>query len=164
MSQYIEFYVRKGETYLPVGTYCRVDTRYQVFNSLVTAYGGLTPITSEILKEAQDEVNCELDDKKKALKRIERERANILKANNSLEEKVAYLSDYDETEADYKEEIELWTAAYYFIDSLRGILDEARYDETDGIIKDKYLYAGIEVEIKKDENEITEEDRKRMVY
>lgn len=162
MSEYIEFYVRKDEMYLPIGIYNRVDTRYQAFEDFVPHYNGLAPITEKTLDEARYEAKHRIIEAKDGLKRITEEKADILKANNSLEDKMDYLSGYYDVEEEYNDEIKEWTTALNFVNSLYGIIDKYSLSEYRGFNADKYLYAGIEPEIRKDNTEITEEDRKNI--
>ena len=162
MSEYIEFYVRKDEIYLPIGVYSRVDSRYRAFADFVPHYNGLTPITEKTLDEVRYEAEHRISEAKDGLKRIKEEKADIFKANNSLEDKMEYLSGYYDVEEEYNDEIKEWTTALNFVNSLYGIIDKYSLSEYKGFDADKYLYAGIEPEIRKDNTEITEEDRKNI--
>ena len=70
------------------------------------------------------------------------------------------ICDCDQYIDETKDEIEAWVGVDRFIDFLYGILESVNYRSEFEGLEDKYLYAAIEPEAKKDVKEITEEERK----
>ena len=160
MSQYLEFFIRHGETYLPIASFCGSSAHMEAFDYEVPSYSGLAVVSKDLLGIVQEKVNREITSHKKDVQDYEEMNKLVLSANNSMEEKMEEIRSNKEMIDEYNDRIKAWTSVDYFIGFLRNILDEVEYSEDNGIQKDKYLYVGIEPEIHKDMNEITDEEIK----
>ena len=165
MSRYIEFFTRVNDTYIPLISYCSSSKHMQAFNYLVTEYSGLTLITHTTLKRANGVLNDNIKQLDEEIARAKEENTLIIQANNSLEEKYDFIKDNNNFIEDCKKERNQCITAQHDISFLHEMLDEVEYNERCqecGIDEQKYMYAGIEPIICKDECEITDEERQKF--
>ncbi len=161
MSQYLSFYIRgKDNQFYPIAEYCRSSSYYEAFEGYVPSYDGLGAVTERILGCIRRDVECHIKEQKQFVKREQAHKQDILQANNSFEEKMDAICDCDQFIDETKDEIEAWVGVDHFINFLYGILESMNYRSEFEGLEDKYLYAAIEPESKKDVKEITDEERK----
>jgi hypothetical protein len=92
-----------------------------------------------------------MDNITKSINQIKEERALIASFNNSVDEKISALIDIAEQDKELRDELEEERRAGYTIVALIDIIECIRFN--DAWDKDKYIYAGIEVD-----DSITAED------
>ena len=160
MSQYLEFYVRHNDDYLPIASYCGSSTYMEAFEKYVPSYRGLRTVTESMLGSVRKYVRLKIKDNEQFIKRTEKLKQDILQANNSMEEKLEQIAGQDEYLDEIEDENEALDSVDHFIDFLHGILEEAEFSDHEEIQKDKYLYVGIEPALCKDITEMTEDELK----
>ena len=100
MSQYMHFFVRKGDNFLPIGTYSRNTTLYEAL-SLSAPYEAIRPLTMEKINEV---ISTLIDEEKHAedtISSLEAKNKLIATFNNSTEEKMELINENDETINDH---------------------------------------------------------------
>jgi len=160
MSQYLEFYIRHNDDYLPIASYCGSSAYMEMFDDYVPSYSGLRTVTESMLSSVRADVQQKIKENEQCIKRAEKLKQDILQANNSMEEKVEYMAGEDQAIEETEDENRALDSVDHFIDFLYNILEEAEFGEHEGIQKDKYLYAGVEPAICKDYDEMTPEEVK----
>lgn len=160
MSQYLEFYIRHNDDYLPIASYGGGSAYMEVFDDYVPSYSGLRTVTESMLGSVRADVQQKIKENKQFIKRTKKLKQDILQANNSMEEKLEQIAGQDEYLDEIEDENEALDGVDHFIDFLYGILEEAEFSEHEGIQKDKYLYVGVEPELRKDLTEITKDELK----
>lgn len=157
MSMYVNFYLKSRDgKFNPIGSFGRSTEVYQ------TIYRGLPcekvkPITESCLSEVVGELesrvivaNKQIDDYWQVINE------QIPKWNNSISEKMESIANYREAIDDKEQEIDGYRYAIGYFDALLTIIDDVGYG--DGYHKDKYIYAGIEVDTDENGNiEVVEE-------
>ena len=148
MSSYINFFVKRKNIYVPIGSFCRSSVIYREFDG---EYEKIKPLTSEkltsIYMELKEEKMKVLKDFEDYKREFEEYVAFIQKMNNTLNEKLDAIAEKESFLKEYKREIdemvddiEIATSFCYF---LSNILDEAlSYDDID---EDFYIFYGVEV-------------------
>jgi len=140
MSCFIDFFVRKGDEFAPIGTYGRSTKVYEAFEALAP-WEKIAPVTTERLKSALqrlgtgDYIRNEID---KANERIDR----IGKFSNSVEEKICAIHDELKLIDELREELLETERAIAFCNFLRDIISEAEYSHK--LDMNQYVYVGIE--------------------
>lgn len=180
MSQYLEFFIRHKDTYLPIASFCGSSAYMEAFDGEVPSYSGLAPVDKKLVGYVQANAEKRIKDAKERIAHWEKEKEQILQASNSLEEKMEYINGMSWIE-EYDDTIEEWTSVLHFTYFLYDILNEVEYAyhwEKDGQkvlsyepgvtqVRDadleKYLYVGIEPQMKRDITELTEEDKKDWI-
>ena len=155
MSQYLEFYVRHNDDYLPIASYVGSSMYMEMFDDYVPSYSGLGTVTESMLGSVRADVQRKIQENKQFIKRTEKLKQDILQANNSMEEKLDYIAGEDQSIEETKDENEALNGVDHFIDFLYNILEEVEFGEHEGIQKDKYLYVGVEPVVHKDYDEMT---------
>ena len=158
MSQYLEFFVRHNDDYLPIASYCGSSAYMEMFDNYVPSYSGLRTVTESMLGSVRADVQQKIKENEQFIKRCEKLKHDILQANNSMEEKLDYMAGEDQSIEETEDENEALVGVDHFIDFLYEILEEAEFGEHEGIQKDKYLYVGIEPVMHKDYDEMTPEE------
>lgn len=151
MSAYIHFFIRGGNQFYPIGTFCRSSEIYQICmeNGFGYVWEQITPITKEKLTYIDKAIANRLKETDENINDYEDMIASIAKMDNSIEEKMSAIMNSKETIADFKETKEEILQAQGFINTLFDILEEAedtKYDDDESrhIDANKYLYVGIE--------------------
>lgn len=158
MSQYINFFIKtKHNDVVPLGEYSRSSEIYQAAKEYAP-YERSTFLTEEILNCILSGINEKINDYNNMLAANESRKADILAANNSLEEKMEELSYIYNGEDEIKEELRYNKHAKSFFSFLQGIIDEAEgtkfySDPNRHIDHTKYIRFGIECDPYEDEGD-----------
>lgn len=148
MSQYISFYLRCEDKFLPLMSFSRSTTLYQAFNDTYVPYGTIKPVTQHQLMLVTESLSNSESNMRQILARREEEKALIPSFNNSTNEKLGAIEDLNESIDEINEELECIAAAKNTVGVLSDILDEAKYHKDEasisGCSEDNYLFVGIE--------------------
>lgn len=147
MSAYIQFFIRHEDTFLPIGTFSRNNAIYQVFDG-IAVWEKIRPVGEPILNDAEKIVKEFIGVSEKALARANEEKGMIANFNNSVEEKLQSINEYNSYIAEITEDIRGLESAQQYLWFLRDILESIKGTEFN---KYPYLYVGIEVEGKVEE-------------
>lgn len=147
MSCYVNFFLRAGEKWLPIGSFSRSSAVYAAFESApwekVRALTGAT--LESILREQEENIGKFEKSIEEAIKR----RDMIASFNNSVEDKLDAMREEDEYISGLRETVDELAQAIAFTRTLMWIVDEAdssKYNERveDCYNPDEYLYFGME--------------------
>lgn len=151
MSEYISFFIRREQNnFIPLFTFSRNNSIYQVFRNIIP-YEKVRAISYNELENKYRECERRMENITKSINQIKEERALIASFNNSVDEKISALIDIAEQDKELRDELEEERRAGYTIVALIDIIENIRFN--DAWNKDKYIYAGIEVD-----DSITAED------
>ena len=151
MSQYANFYLRRGECFIPIGSFSRNNTIYDYVSGYTKEFEKVSPLTEQNLGDIINEIRVDLERIKKTKKNTKRKYMAILQSPITIEEKRSLLDEQDEVINSINEDKMCIEYAFNFFNNLADIVDNAKY--SDILDVDKFLYVGIETP----EN-ITEED------
>lgn len=150
MSQYIQFFIRHNDDFLPIGTYSRSSEIYQMADFDVP-YEKIHAINSDTLGAWKRGAEDQIKQIQKCISTRKEFIEMTMQSNNPLDEKMEYVGDVYNEIAYMKEEIENARDAikyYEFLDTLIGEAEETKYnDDENGVHLDpaQYIYVGIEV-------------------
>ena len=147
MSAYIQFFIRHEDTFLPIGIFNRNNAIYKVFDG-IAVWEKIRPVGEPILNDAEKIVKEFIGVSEKALARANEEKGMIANFNNSVEEKLQSINEYNSYIAEITEDIRGLESAQQYLWFLRDILESIKGTEFN---KYPYLYVGIEVEGKVEE-------------
>lgn len=143
MSQYISFFIRRdANIFIPLFTFSRSCKIYQRFQHQVP-YEKVSALSYSMLNDTLNGLHNSIIQYKDNIKKLENEKTFVASFNNSVEEKMAVLSDIKGLIAENEEDIRDTERAYYSVLALIDIVDEIVYNSA--YDKDNYIYAGIEV-------------------
>ena len=142
MSSYIQFFVKKGEVRLPIGTFSRSNKIYQLFYDALGNYGRFGPIKLSDILAIKDELTETIQKYSDMIAEGRNDIELTIKANNDLDSKFEKIAEIRQAIHETEEELrELRNAAGYLY-ALREIIEEAEY--MDGFNPDEYLWCGID--------------------
>ena len=142
MSAYIQFFIRHGDSFLPIGSFSRSNEIYQQFSESIS-WGQIRPISRPLLYFIGDNVNDCICYTEREIQRIEDNKAFIATFNNSADEKMKMIGNANAVKEEYVRELEELRYTRHYIDFLLEIIDSV--DFNDDFDYKNYLYAGIEV-------------------
>ena len=151
MSQYANFYLRRGECFIPIGSFSRNNPVYNYVHTYTSEFEKINPLTVVKLDKIVNEIEKDLELLKKAKKRTKRKYMAILQSPITVEEKRSLMDEQDEAINSINEDKLYIEYALHFFNNLTDMVDNAKYSSV--LDADKFLYVGIETP----EN-ITEED------
>ena len=149
MSEYTQFFVRNGDNFLPIGTYCRGTKVAEAFR-YIAPYEAIKPLTVSNLRSARDELREQIRDYDKSIER-EREEIDFLRScemdNDERMERYHDATEMINDCSDFKDEC---AHALSFIGFLEDILEEVETERKFGenplqLNENSYVYVGIEV-------------------
>lgn len=143
MSQYIHFYVRNNNNFLPIGTFCRSSFIYSIVNrELNVPYEKIMALSGESIGTCLRAARHDLDLLKRRIENYRKEKELIASFNNSVEDKLAAIDDINKMIEDDEYEISFLESAVGFFNTLGIIYDDIKYE--DNFDEKNYLYCGIE--------------------
>ena len=142
MSAYIHFFVRAGDTFCPIATYCRSSKVYEIFHR--APYEQITVLDKSTLSDYFNEATIMRDNLKENIVHYEKRIETITRFENSAEEKLELIMEEEELIEEANNELREIEDAICFIGFLTSILNEVLYDVPLGIFKNQYLYYGVE--------------------
>ena len=150
MSQYIQFFIRHNDDFLPIGTYSRSSAIYQM-GKFSVPYEAIRAIDSDTLNGWKRSAESEIEQIQECISTRKEFIEMTMQSNNPLDEKMEYVGDVYNEIACMKEEIEDARDAikyYEFLETLISEAEETKYNYNEnGVHLDpaQYIYAGIEV-------------------
>ena len=149
MSEYTQFFIRNGDNFLPIGTYCRGTKVAEAFR-YIAPYEAIKSLTVSNLRSARDELREQIADYDRVAQR-EREEIDFLRScamdNDERMERYRDSVEMINDCSDFKDEC---AHALSFIGFLEDILEEAETERKFGenplqLNENSYVYVGIEV-------------------
>lgn len=143
MSQYINFFLRVGDNFAPVGSFGASSRVYRIARA--APYEQIQPVAAAQLRHFITKTDQDINKTKEYIAAAQQKKSEIYAANNSLDSKVEYINEcINPYIADARVELEEleWVAGYFM--SLEAALEDVEYDEEHGINQNEYLYFGIE--------------------
>ena len=143
MSQYVNFYVRVGDEFAPLGDFSRNSKVYKIASRYVP-YGYMVPVTYSDLSEMLSECDDALKESHLYEEEINAQLEFLHKDNAPLKEKLRGFAERQEVLAEIKQDNdEIYEAAGYF-HVLMNVITSILYD--DEFDPDNYIYLGFECE------------------
>lgn len=147
MSQYVNFFLRCEDKFIPLFSFSRNSYLYGAFHT-DAPYGKISAITSESLKNAQKILLDTIETYQGRMASYVEEQRLIPSFNNSVEEKLIGLRDMDELISNVRDEMEELNAALGYCSVMDDILETAKYGEKVPVStynENSLLYCGIEI-------------------
>jgi len=146
MSTYINFFMRRADEFIPIVSFSRSSYIYKVAANYAP-YAKIAPFSTEILKNCCNAIKEEKNRIKEKIN-IEKSHVEYIKNfNNSVSDKLEAIAECESSIKDWEEELEDARRAQYFFTFLEDMTDEILYVDYNKAETNKYIYAGIEVNI-----------------
>lgn len=150
MSQYIQFFIRCEDKFVPMCSYSRSNTIFKAF-AYDMPYGKIAPVTEDILRVSHDYLLVEEDGIKARIKLYQDQIESIQHFNNSVIDKLEAINSVTNDICELERDLVEIECTKFFINICNDILMSAKYrdDGNDCPLADytenTVLYAGIEV-------------------
>ena len=142
MSSYANFYLRRGECFIPIGSWSRNTSIYYCVSPYIRNFEKVRALSSQDIETILESL---LEEKKalKKQKKNEKEKYKmLLNANLSTEEMKAIYDDFQANVNEIKEEIKYINGNINYMGFLLTIVDDSKYSEI--LDNNKLVYVGIE--------------------
>lgn len=143
MSEYMTFVVRKGDTFTPIYACTRSSAIFQSLKGAVE-YGQLVEVYKDELAACVEREKAYVRDLEKEIDGIESNKRLVAGWDNSIEDKMEALSQYDLARQEICDRIEEVRATAIRLQFLYDIAEELEFFK-DYSEKESGLYAGIEI-------------------
>ena len=149
MSAYVNFFIRVGDNFAPIGSFSRSSKIYQSFNGYAP-WEKVKVVTKDELDYIRSELKDSRAEYETMIKNLETKMAAVKSFENSVEEKMEIIENIMTDKAEVQEIIDEYNDALQYMGYLEDIIDEGRntdyYKEYKDIINPAaYLYVGIEI-------------------
>lgn len=141
MSVYINFFVRHGDDFIPLGNFSRNSIIYPTMvNCANVPWEKIIPLTLDNLHAAQTHAHKRSIDARGYIEILKDRIEEVKGFNNSVEEKLEQIETYRDEIAEWRQEAEEARYAENYFYFLMDLIEAAHDIDTD-----KYIYAGIEI-------------------
>lgn len=142
MSAYVDFFVRHGNDFIPLGDFSRNSIVYPTMIDCVNVpWEKIIPLTLDNLHAAQTHIHRHRTDALGYIDTLKDRIEEVKGFNNSVEEKLEQIETYRDEIAEWQQEAEEARYAENYFYFLMDLI-EAAHDDIDA---NKYIYAGIEI-------------------
>ena len=144
MSMYVNFFIRRGDDFIPISDYSRNSIIYQLVSDYAE-YEKIKPLTIKSLQDLIARARKRKEEARKTIDHIKERIKNMRNLAETWDEALEYLEDYETAILEYEEEIKEARYAQHFFNFLEDIIDTVRYDSESKYNYNEYIYAGIEI-------------------
>lgn len=142
MSEYVEFFVKNGENYSPIGTFCRSNAIFEVARDNGVPYEGLRNVDSELIGRMRADLEQKVRNARKNI-RVKNDYLTFLQgAEMSAEDKAQEYSDTRDEIEEFEDEISNLNYCVNFCLFLDDVIESAAAYDFDS---NSYIWVGIEV-------------------
>ena len=148
MSQYLNFFARIGDNFIPIGDYSRNTVFYQMFNSCIyPPYEKIMPVSIQQLENIRDGFEKNQRNIELQINRIEKKKGLIATFDNSVDDKLEAVRDCDISIGEWQENYDEVLCSIGSCNTYINMIEAIKYsdEKIEGIDFDNYIYCGIEV-------------------
>lgn len=144
MSTYINFFIRRGDNFIPLGDYSRNSIIYRIANSYA-----MWEKVSSLSKAGIEQMIIEAERQQRAyqesITKIKAKMAQLKDLSCTWNEALEYLDGYEEAIQEYEQDIKEARYAKYFFGFLIDIIETVQYADKKEYDYNNYIYVGIEI-------------------
>ena len=142
MSEYVEFFVKNGENYSPIGTFCRSNAIFEVARDNGVPYEGLRNVDAELIGRMRADLERKVRYARKNI-RVKNDYLTFLQgAEMPAEDKVMEYNDTRNEIEELEDEITHLNYCSHFCMFLDDVIESAAAYDFDS---NSYMWVGIEV-------------------
>ena len=119
MSSYLNFYVRKNDTFVLLDNFSRNSIIYSKFNG--APWEKIAEVNSNMIDNVQKLIHLEVKECEKAIKKLKKKIKLLSATNETIKEKCDWIDEFNEDIVDYKNEIKWEKAAIRFLDFIKRV-------------------------------------------
>lgn len=148
MSQYVNFFLRADNKFIPLFSFSRNGYMYAAFHHSAP-FEKISAITADVLQGAKDILLDQVDSYQRRIDGYRNEQRMIPTFDNSVDEKLDSIRNLDTMIDDVQSELDELTMAINYCTVMHDILETAKYGEkvkgVSSYNESTLLYCGIEI-------------------
>ena len=144
MSAYIDFFIRRGDEFIPLGDYSRNSIIYRIANSYAM-WEKVSPLSKAGIEQMITEAERQQRAYQESIVEVKAKIAQLKDLSCTWNEALEYLDDYEEAIQDYEQDIKEARYAKHFFGFLIDIIETVQYADKKEYDYNNYIYVGIEI-------------------
>jgi len=144
MSAYVDFFIRNKDDFISIADYSRNSMIYSIVNNDVP-YEKIRAITTQDISRFINVAAEKIEEYNRKIYKGKEQIKFVATFNNSIEEKLEVIAQYEEGIEEYTQSIEEYNYAKNFFSFLIELIDARRWEKNSSVNINEYIYAGIEI-------------------
>lgn len=144
MSAYIDFFIRRGDEFIPLGDYSRNSIIYRIANSYAM-WEKVSPLSKAGIEQMITEAERQQRAYQESIAETKTRIAQLKDLSCTWNEALEYLDDYEEAIQEYEQDIKEARYAKHFFGFLIDIIETVQYADKKEYDYNNYIYVGIEI-------------------
>jgi DNA gyrase/topoisomerase IV subunit B len=144
MSTYINFFIRRGDNFIPLGDYSRNSIIYRIANSYAM-WEKVSPLSKAGIEQMITEAERQQRAYQESITKIKAKMAQLKDLSCTWNEALEYLDGYEEAIQEYEQDIKEARYAKHFFGFLIDIIETVQYADKKEYDYNNYIYVGIEI-------------------
>lgn len=144
MSTYIDFFIRRGDEFIPISDYSRNSIIYRIANSYAM-WEKVSPLSKAGIEQMITEAERQQRAYQESIVEVKAKIAQLKDLSCTWNEALEYLDDYEEAIQEYEQDIKEARYAKHFFGFLIDIIETVQYADKKEYDYNNYIYVGIEI-------------------
>ncbi|MBQ2173562.1 MAG: hypothetical protein II453_00335 [Alphaproteobacteria bacterium] len=144
MSVYIDFFIRRGDDFIPLSDYSRNSIIYKIANSYAM-WEKVSPLSKAGIEQMITEAERQQRAYQESIVEVKAKMAQLKDLSCTWNEALEYLDDYEEAIQEYEQDIKEARYAKHFFGFLIDIIETVEYADKKEYDYNNYIYVGIEI-------------------
>lgn len=144
MSAYIDFFIRRGDEFIPISDYSRNSIIYRIANSYAM-WEKVSPLSKAGIEQMITEAERQQRAYQESIVEVKAKIAQLKDLSCTWNEALEYLDEYEEAIQEYEQDIKEARYAKHFFGFLIDIIETVEYADKKEYDYNDYIYVGIEI-------------------
>ena len=144
MSAYIDFFIRRGDEFIPISDYSRNSIIYRIANSYAM-WEKVSPLSKAGIEQMITEAERQQRAYQESIAETKTRIAQLKDLSCTWNEALEYLDEYEEAIQEYEQDIKEARYAKHFFGFLIDIIETVEYADKKEYDYNNYIYVGIEI-------------------
>jgi hypothetical protein len=144
MSAYIDFFIRRGDEFIPISDYSRNSIIYRIANSYAM-WEKVSPLSKASIEQMITEAERQQRAYQESIAETKTRIAQLKDLSCTWNEALEYLDEYEEAIQEYEQDIKEARYAKHFFGFLIDIIETVEYADKKEYDYNNYIYVGIEI-------------------
>lgn len=144
MSTYIDFFIRRGDEFIPISDYSRNSIIYRIANSYAM-WEKVSPLSKAGIEQMITEAEQQQRAYQESIAETKTKIAQLKDLSCTWNEALEYLDEYEEAIQEYEQDIKEARYAKHFFGFLIDIIETVQYADKKEYDYNDYIYVGIEI-------------------
>lgn len=144
MSTYIDFFIRRGDDFIPLSDYSRNSIIYRIANSYAM-WEKVSPLSKASIEQMIKETEQQQRACQESIAETKTKIAQLKDLSCTWNEALEYLDEYEGAIQEYEQDIKEARYAKHFFGFLIDIIETVQYADNKEYDYNNYIYVGIEI-------------------